>query len=180
MHEDVPMLGTQFHITLGAACIALAALVLVAAQTDRSAVRVPVPAAALGPAEAVRLQLEALAHNDEPYPGAGVQATWAFASPANRAATGPLPHFRTMFEGRLYGPMVDHVAARFSAARRVGERALVGVVLTAADGRDRGYLFQLSRQDTDDCVGCWMTDSVLPVPVGARSGRRARAPAPSI
>jgi hypothetical protein len=170
------MLGTQFHLTFGAACLALAALVFAAAQAGPAPV--PAPAARLGPADAVRLQLEALAHNDEPFPGAGIQATWAFASPANRAATGPLPHFRAMFEGRLYGPMVDHVAARYSAARRVGEHALVGVVLTASDGRERGYLFQLSRQDTEACRGCWMTDAVMPVPVGPRG--RSRAPVPSV
>ena len=178
MHEDVPMLGTQFRITFAAACIALAALVFVAIGVGRAGVSMPAPASTLGPADSVRLQLEALAHNDDPFPGAGIQATWAFASPANRAAIGPLPHFRAMFEGRLYGPMVDHVAARYSAARRVGERALVGAVLTTADGRERGYLFQLSRQETPECGGCWMTDSVMPIPVGAPPG--ARAPAPTI
>jgi hypothetical protein len=152
--------------------------VVAAVRLDGMKGDVPVPAAALGPAEAVRLQLEALAHNDDPFPGAGIQATWAFASPANRAATGPLPHFRAMFEGRLYGPMVDHVAARYSAPRRVGAQALVGVVLTAADGRERGYLFQLSRQVTDECAGCWMTDSVMPVPVAGSA--RARRPSASI
>lgn len=177
-HEDVPMLAPQFRLTFGAACIALAALVVAAVQTGRIHRTVPEPAEALGPAEAVRLQLEALAHNDEPFPGAGIQATWAFASPANRAATGPIAHFRTMFEGRLYGPMVDHLAARYSAARRIGGRALVGVVLTATDGRERGYLFQLSRQDTASCHGCWMTDSVMPVPVGKAT--RSPGSTPSI
>ncbi|MEE4299895.1 MAG: DUF4864 domain-containing protein [Pseudomonadales bacterium] len=172
------MLARQSRITLGAACIALAGLVVAAAQVARHDRAVPKPAQALGPAEVVRLQLEALAHNDEPFPGAGVEATWAFASPANRAATGPIAHFRSMFEGRLYGPMIDHLAARYSAARLVGGRALVGVVLTATDGRERGYLFQLSRQDTAACGGCWMTDSVIPVPVGR--ARRSRVPVPAI
>jgi hypothetical protein len=68
--------------------------------------------------------------------------------------------------------MVDHLAARVSEARRLGEAALVGAVLDGADGKRRGYLFRLSRADRDGCEACWMTDSVLPVPVpqDARTG----------
>ena len=172
------MLGTQFRLAWGAAVIALAGLVLASALAAGPSARLPVPAAGLGPGDVVRLQLEALAHNDQPFPDAGIDATWSFASPANRAATGPLEHFRAMFRGRLYGPMIDHRDARFSDPRRRGDQALVGVVLTTAEGRERGYLFQLSRQEHPSCRGCWMTDSVMPMPVGP-PGRR-RQPAPSI
>jgi hypothetical protein len=168
------MLGSQFHITWAAAVVALAGLVLAAALSGPRP-SLPAPASGLDPGAAVRLQLEALAHNDEPFPDAGIEATWAFASPENRAATGPLEHFRAMFRGGLYGPMIDHRAARYSETRQIGDRALVGVVLTGADGDRRGYLFQLSRHDGAPCRGCWMTDAVMPMPVGPR--RRDRGPA---
>ena len=123
------------------------------------------PDASLDAVAAVRAQLEALAANDVPTPGAGIARTWDFASPANRRATGPLARFRTLFESPAYEPMLDHVAARISDARQQGDAALVGVVLRAPSGVEYGYLFQLSRQGLAECDGCWLTDSVVPIPV---------------
>jgi hypothetical protein len=160
MIRDIP----QFRI-LAFGVATAAVLALAAGSTASRAPGLVGPSSELDPAAVVRTQLEALAHNDEPWPDAGIEATWAFASPENRSATGPLPRFRRLFENPVYGPMVDHVAARVSEARRLGEAALVGVVLDGADGRRRGYLFRLSRADRDGCEACWMTDSVLPVPV---------------
>lgn len=172
-------MNTQSHARpqLFAGILALLGLVvgsaLVGAEADPGD-QPPGPAPGLEPVDAVAAQLAALSRNDEPYPGAGIEVTWAFASPANRAATGPLERFRDLFSNRAYAPMLDHVDARFSDARRAGEAALVGVILTDADGAERGYLFQLSRQRTDACDACWMTDAVMPMPVG--TGGRERRP----
>ena len=159
---------------LGASLLALFALVVVSAFVGAEPGEPPGPAPELDPVDAVAAQLAALSHNDEPHSDAGIEVTWAFASPANRAATGPLERFKGLFTGRVYGPMVDHVAARFSETRRVGKAALVGVILTTPDGVERGYLFQLSQQQTEACAACWMTDAVMPMPVG--DGRSRPAP----
>jgi hypothetical protein len=145
--------------------IALGALAFAVTGAGVRAAALPAPAPDLEAQAAVRLQLAALARNDDPFADAGIETAWGFASPANRETTGPLERFRTLFDSPVYAPMVDHLAARTSAARGAGGGALVGVVLTAQDGRERGYLFRLSRHDTEDCSACWMTDSVLPVPV---------------
>ena len=152
----------------GLLLLAAATVAVLAFASSSTASRPPGlagPSSDLDPAAVVRTQLEALAHNDAPWPGAGIEATWAFASPENRSVTGPLERFRKLFENPVYGPMVDHVAARVSEARPLGDTALVGAVLDDADGKRRGYLFRLSRSDRDGCEACWMTDSVLPVPV---------------
>jgi hypothetical protein len=171
----------QARSPLAASIVALLALVVVSALVgaepappDGSLGPAQGPAPSLEPVDAVAAQLDALARNDDPYPGAGIEVTWAFASPANRAATGPLERFRDLFVNRAYAPMVDHLDARFSETRRTGEAALVGVILTGADGTERGYLFQLSQQRTDACAGCWMTDAVMPMPLG--SGPRPPPP----
>jgi len=156
MHER------SFRISLAGAIGALLALVFVA-HSVRGGEGAPRPAYGLGPADAVRAQVRALARNDEPFADAGIEASWAFASPSNRAATGPLARFRDLFDGPVYGPMIDHVDARYSDPRQIGERALVGVVVTDARGVERGYLFELSRQSEGDCTGCWLTDSVFPM-----------------
>lgn len=121
----------------------------------------------LDPIAAVRVQVEALGRNDDPAIGHGIEVTWNFASPANRQVTGPLERFRSLFDAPVYRPMLDHLGAEYSAPQVRGDRAWVGVVLSDAEGRSRGYLFELSRQDSRECSGCWMTDSVIPMPVAA-------------
>jgi hypothetical protein len=113
----------------------------------------------------VRLQVEALRDNDSPYEGAGVEAAFNFASPANKRATGPLDRFRTLFNTAQYGPMIDHQGATYSDPQVDDGVARMGVILTAADGTRVGYLFQLSEQSDPPYEGCWMTDAVRRVPV---------------
>lgn len=125
----------------------------------------------LGPMAAVRVQVEALGRNDEPAAGHGIAVSWRFASPANRRVTGPLERFRSLFDAPVYAPMLDHLGAEYSEPQVRGDCAWVGVVLRDASGRPRGYLFELSRQDSPDCSSCWMTDSVLPMPVPADRGQ---------
>lgn len=125
----------------------------------------PQPTPDLPPQEVVRVQVEALAHNDEPYPDAGIEAAFRFASPANKAATGPLERFRTLFDAPSYGPMIGHEGAQYSEPQVEANRARVGVILTTGDGKRVGYLFRLSKQSRAPHAGCWMTDAVIPVSV---------------
>ncbi|MSV29914.1 MAG: hypothetical protein EXQ52_14390 [Bryobacterales bacterium] len=59
------------------------------------------PGPALTPAEVVRTQITALRNNDKPRKDAGIATAFRFASPGNRAATGPLDRFILMVKGPL-------------------------------------------------------------------------------
>lgn len=127
---------------------------------------IPTPSPNLSPKEVVRLQVDALGDNDSPRPGAGIEAAFNFASPANRRATGPLRRFRTLFETPAYGPMIDHRSAQLSQVQTQGDVARVGVLMVTKSGDRIGYLFQLSRQTESPHEECWMTDAVVPIDVG--------------
>jgi hypothetical protein len=125
----------------------------------------PEPSPDLSAAEVVRLQVDALGRNDDPYEDAGIEAAFTFASPANKRATGPLRRFRTLFDTPAYGPMIDHQGATYSEPAIDGDRARIGVILeTESEGRV-GYLFRLSRQSSPPHEDCWMTDAVRRVPL---------------
>ena len=128
----------------------------------------PEPSPDLSPKEVVRLQVEALGANDEPFEDAGIEAAFNFASPANKRATGPLRRFRRLFDTSTYGPMVDHEGATYSEVKVEGDGARVGVILETGDGDRVGYLFQLSRQSRPPYDDCWMTDAVQRVSIGGR------------
>lgn len=125
----------------------------------------PTPSPELSPREVVRTQVEALGTNDTPHEDAGIEATFNFASPRNKEATGPLPRFRRLFDTPAYAPMIDHQNATYSPVDSTGALARVGVILTTKDGERVGYLFQLSRQRTPPHENCWMTDAVQRVPL---------------
>lgn len=121
----------------------------------------PEPSPDLLPEEVVRIQVEALGHNDDPHPNAGIEAAFRFASPGNRAATGPVDRFVRMVKGPVYRDMLDFERAVYEPMRIEDDRAVQRVTLTHADGRRVAYVFGLSRQDGGPCDGCWMTDAVV-------------------
>ncbi len=116
-----------------------------------------VPEPALKPGEVVRIQLEALRHNDGH--DRGIAVAFRFASPANRANTGPFPRFAAMIRNGPYALMLDFREARYGPVEIVAKRARQRVTLTGAGGR-MTYWFYLSRQAKPPYVDCWMTDAV--------------------
>ena len=120
----------------------------------------PEPSPELGPAEVVRIQVEALGRNDDPEPDAGIRTAFRFASPQNRAVTGPLPRFAALVRGPVYGDMLDFARAEYGAVAVEGDRAAQRVTIYHHDGRRAVYLFGLRRQPGGECAGCWMTDAV--------------------
>jgi hypothetical protein len=121
------------------------------------------PSSAQGPDEVIRLQLGALAANNDPHEDAGIEVAFRFASPANKQVTGPLARFIAMVHNALYRPLLNHRAVRYGTLRVENDHAAQMVIVTAGDGEVVAYLFVLSRQQGGACDSCWMTDSVLRV-----------------
>ena len=126
-------------------------------ETPDSVSDVLVPEPALTPGEVVRIQLEALRHNDGQ--NRGIAVAYRFASPSNRANTGPFPRFAAMIKNGPYALMLDFREARYGPVEIVSNRARQRVTLTGASGR-MTYWFYLSRQVAPPYEDCWMTDAV--------------------
>lgn len=125
------------------------------ADNDRSE-----PDPSFGPKEVVELQVDALATNDDPYEDAGIETAFAFASPANKANTGPLNTFKQMVRNDRYKPMIDHSHAEYGLFERDGDVASQIVTLQTREGNRVAYEFRVSLQSGNEYEGCWMTDSV--------------------
>jgi hypothetical protein len=122
----------------------------------------PTPDPDLSPLEVVRTQLDALRRNGELGNDEGIATAFRFASPANRAVTGPLDRFIGLLKNPLYRPMLDHASARFGPVQDDGEVARLQVVLFGRNGEVAAYDFTLSRDEDTDC---WLTDGVALSPV---------------
>lgn len=121
----------------------------------------PDPSPEWTPAQAIRIQVEAMQANDEPALDAGIATAFRFASPGNRAATGPLGRFTNMVHGPAYRPLLEAARAEYSPIRIEGDVAVQLVTLTDAQGQRTAFLFAVSRQRGGDGDGCWMTDAVV-------------------
>lgn len=139
----------------------IASTFIVAAVAPDGATPDPEPSPEWTAAEVIRLQVEALQANDDPSPDAGIATAFAFASPGNRAATGPLARFAAMVHGPAYRDMLGFARAEYAPIQIEGDQAAQEVTLVQADGRRVTFLFGVSRQQGGDCDGCWMTDAVL-------------------
>lgn len=144
-------------------CAALLPLAAAAAGPADASHSGPQPTPNLDPATVVRIQLKAMAHNDQPAPDAGMTTVYAFASPENRELTGPLAHFSAIIH-KLYAPLLNHRSAQLRPLVMHGEQALQGVEVIDARGQAARYLFILRRRSEPPCAGCWLTDSVLREP----------------
>ena len=121
---------------------------------------VVLPSSELAPAEVVRLQLSGL--SDTSASGVGILQCYCFASPANRAITGPLDRFGRMVRQGPYQCMARPRALLVGRPLYDGEVARVLVTVVAEDSGVSAFTFVLSRQESGPFQDCWMTETVLP------------------
>ena len=135
------------------------------------------PAPTLGPDEVVAAVLQALSENDQPTKDRGIEVTFSFASPANRAMIGPVDRFGDLVREEVYRPLLYNSHAVQGTLKVAGDRAQQRVIVTAATGERVVYTFTLSRQSDGPFKGCWMTDGVMREPPSALATPRfASAP----
>ena len=101
------------------------------------------PEPGLSPGDVIRIQLEALRHNDDQ--DRGIAVAFRFASPANRANIGPLPQFIAMISQGPYAPMLDFREAAYGPVEAISDQARQRVTLTGARETMTCW-FYLSRQ----------------------------------
>lgn len=111
--------------------------------------------------DVIELQVEALGRNDEPHKDAGIETAYNFASPSNRASTGPLSSFKRMVHNIMYKDMLNHKEANYRELEVQDDTAEQDVVLTSENGEKTTFGFTLSKQQNGEWSGCWMTDSVI-------------------
>ncbi len=143
----------------------LAQATLASASNDNLA-----PNVDLTPEQVVRIIIDALRNNTSSNNDAGIATVFCFASPGNRANTGPLDRFTTMVK-RGFGDMLNHLDSDFDSMQIQGSKAQQAVWLITAEGESVGYVFQLGRQSEGEFTGMWMTDGVWPLGKSHSSGQ---------
>jgi len=111
----------------------------------------------------VQIQMIALKDIDHPVEDAGFEITYRFASPDNKAQTGPLQRFKTLFDNPVYSPMLRYSSLEIGPTQNYTSSANVPIIITAPDGTKAAYIFRLNKQTDSPYQNCWMTSAVIRV-----------------
>jgi len=123
----------------------------------------PRPNPGLAPSEVIRTVVEAMQNRDKPSPNAGIFTVYQFASPANRARTGPYGSFVQLVKLPPYDALFAGRAEHYGSLAVAGDRAEQAVGFRIQGGAV-WFRFIVSRQTGGRCAGCWMVDGVVPMP----------------
>ena len=129
------------------------------------------PTPAINPEEVVKIQLSSLMNNNVPYLNAGIEQTWEFAHPSNRAFTGPIQRFTQMMYAPSYAVMLDHKKHDIIEVKLDKNIAYFFIELTSNDGKIFGFKWTLEKVKEDGGFkDCWMTTAVsTPMPLSTSS-----------
>lgn len=122
------------------------------------------PTPDISPEQVIEIQLDGMQHCDLPTKDHGIEIAFRFASPANKAATGPLSRFARMIHNPLYACMLNFKRAKFEPHNMRGDEWKISIV-NDVNGQERTsvFIWKLSKQTVDPVRGCWMTDSVIKI-----------------
>jgi hypothetical protein len=118
------------------------------------------PNPTLTPGDVMRIVVTALRHYNSPIPNAGIYTTYQFASPANRAATGPYGHFLGAVKHPDFAPLLHENPETFGPMLIQNNVAEQKVTVHLPGGHDAIFTFNLGRQHDGVYRGCWMVDGV--------------------
>ena len=129
------------------------------------------PTPEINPQEVVKIQLSSLMNNNEPYLNAGIEQTWEFAHPSNRAFTGPIQRFTQMMYTPSYAVMLDHKKHDIIEVKLDKNIAYFFIELTSTDGKMFGFKWTLEKvKEEGGFKDCWMTTAVsTPMPLSTSS-----------
>ena len=129
------------------------------------------PTPEINPEEVVKIQLSSLMNNNEPYLNAGIEQTWEFAHPSNRAFTGPIQRFTQMMYAPSYAVMLDHKKHDIIEVKIDKNIAYFFIELTSIDGKMFGFKWTLEKvKEEGGFKDCWMTTAVsTPMPLSTSS-----------
>ena len=129
------------------------------------------PKPEINPEQVVKIQLSSLMNNNEPYLNAGIEQTWEFAHPSNRAFTGPIQRFTQMMYAPSYAVMLDHKKHEIIEVKLENNIAYFFIELTSIDGKMFGFRWTLEKvKEEGGFKDCWMTTAVsTPMPLSTSS-----------
>ena len=126
------------------------------------------PNSNLKPFDVLMIQLNTLKNNNNPYKDAGIEQTWEFAHPNNKAATGPLKRFKEMIYSDSYKILISHENNKITILKEESNKFVYKVYVLSKDKKKYFYIWEIEKVEKEGKFkNCWMTTGVSdPIYVG--------------
>ena len=119
------------------------------------------PNSNLEPFDVLMIQLNSLKNNNNPYKDAGIEQTWEFAHPANKAITGPLENFKQMIYSDSYKILIKHENNKSIILEETPNKFIFKVSVLSRDKKKYYYIWQIEKVKSEGKLkNCWMTTRV--------------------
>ena len=115
----------------------------------------------LEPFDVLMIQLNSLKNNNVPYKDAGIEQTWEFAHPNNKATTGPLDKFKKMIYSENYKILISHQSSEITILKETESTSVYKVIILTKNKKKYHYIWQVEKVLSEGKFkNCWMTTSV--------------------
>jgi hypothetical protein len=119
------------------------------------------PNSNLEPFDVLMIQLNSLKNNNKPYKDAGIEQTWEFAHPINKASTGPLERFKQMIYSESYKILISHNNNKSIILKETTNKFVYKVYVLSKDKKKYYYIWQIEKVEQEGSLkDCWMTTGV--------------------
>ena len=119
------------------------------------------PSSNLKPFDVLMIQLNSLKNNNTPYKDAGIEQTWKFAHPINKAVTGPLKKFKKMIYSDSYKILISHENNKTIILKESPKIFVYKVYILSKDKKKYYYIWQIEKVEREGKLkNCWMTTVV--------------------
>jgi len=119
------------------------------------------PNSNLKPFDVLMIQLNSLKNNNNPYKDAGIEQTWEFAHPNNKAVTGPLERFKQMIYSDSYKILISHENNKTIILKETSSKFIYKVYVLSKDKKKYYYIWQIEKVESEGKLkNCWMTTGV--------------------
>ena len=119
------------------------------------------PNSTLKPLDVLKIQLNSLKNNNNPYKDAGIEQAWEFAHPSNKELTGPLTKFKKMIYSESYKILISHENNKTIALKETNNKFIFKVYVLSKDKKKYYYIWQIEKVEREgNLKNCWMTTGV--------------------
>ena len=119
------------------------------------------PNSNLEPFDVLMIQLNSLQNNDNHYMYSGIEQTWEFAHPINKASTGPLKRFKQMIYSDSYKILISHENHKTVILKELPNKIVYKVYVLSKDKKKYYYIWQIEKVEKEGKFkDCWMTTGV--------------------
>ena len=119
------------------------------------------PNSNLEPFDVLMIQLNSLQNNDNHYMDSGIEQTWEFAHPINKASTGPLKRFKKMIYSDSYKILIGHQNNKIIILKKSINKFVYKVYILSKDKKKYYYIWQIEKVEQEgNLKNCWMTTGV--------------------